>query len=275
MDMQKKSSNGLILGVALLLAGLIGLLAGTLRAHAAEMQDEFNWQGKIAAGKTLEIKGINGSIQAEPANNGQIQVKAYKHGNKNDPKQVRIEVVEHSGGVTLCAVYPSGDPGQPNECKPGEGGRMNVKNNDVKVDFSVQVPSGIRFLGRTVNGGIETRSLSSDVEAYTVNGAVNITGNGMAQAKTVNGGIQASMGATNWSRPLTFETVNGGVAVTLPAGANVDVEAETVNGSINTDFPLTVQGKFGPKRIQGKIGNGGSSLRMATVNGNVHLTRNP
>lgn len=273
--MQKKSSTGLILGLALLMAGLIGLLAGTLGLHAAEMQDEFNWQGKIATGKTIEIKGINGVIKAEPANNGQIQVKAYKHGEKNDPKQVRIEVVEHSGGVTLCAVYPSSDSGRPNECKPGEGGRMSVKNNDVKVDFTVQVPSGVRFLGRNVNGGIETKSLSSDVEAYTVNGGINITGSGMAQAKTVNGGIQASMGATSWSHPLTFETVNGGVVVTLPTGANAEVEAETVNGTIQSDFPLTVQGKFGPKRIQGKIGNGGSPLRMTTVNGSIHLTRNP
>jgi DUF4097 and DUF4098 domain-containing protein YvlB len=275
MDMQKKSPRGLILGVTLLLAGLIGLLAGALNPCAAEMRDEFSWQGQLGAGKTLEIKGINGSIKAEPANNGQIQVKAHKHGDKNDPKQVQIGVMEHSGGVTLCAVYPSNDPGHPNECKPGEGGRMNVKNNDVRVEFEVQVPSGVRFLGRTVNGGIETKSLSSDVEAYTVNGAINITGNGMAQAKTVNGGIQASMGATSWSRPLTFETVNGGVAVTLPSGAQADVDAETVNGSISTDFPLTVQGKFGPKRIQGKIGNGGSSLRMATVNGSIHLIRNP
>jgi DUF4097 and DUF4098 domain-containing protein YvlB len=69
--------------------------------------------------------------------------------------------------------------------------------------------------------------------------------------------------------------VNGGVDVSLPAGANAEVEAQTVNGSISTDFPLTVQGKFGPKSIHGTIGSGGPKITLTTVNGSVQLRRNP
>jgi hypothetical protein len=43
---------------------------------------------------------------------------ATKHGRRSDPAEVEIEVVEHAGGVTICAVYPS--PGsRPNECRQG------------------------------------------------------------------------------------------------------------------------------------------------------------
>jgi hypothetical protein len=32
---------------------------------------------------------------------------------------------------------------------------MNVRDNDVNGEFRVSVPAGVRFVGRTVNGGIE------------------------------------------------------------------------------------------------------------------------
>ena len=44
---------------------------------------------------------------------------AQRTGRRNDPEDVRLEVVEHAGGVTICAVYPSKDAARPNECRPG------------------------------------------------------------------------------------------------------------------------------------------------------------
>jgi DUF4097 and DUF4098 domain-containing protein YvlB len=51
------------------------------------------------------------------------------------------------------------------------------------------------------------------------------------------------------------------------------VHASTVNGGISTDFPLTVQGRFGPKRLNGRIGDGGRTLSLTTVNGEIELRR--
>jgi DUF4097 and DUF4098 domain-containing protein YvlB len=67
--------------------------------------------------------------------------------------------------------------------------------------------------------------------------------------------------------------VNGSITVTLTGDINADVSASTVNGSISTDYPLTVQGRFGPKRLHGTIGSGGRALSMATVNGSIELRR--
>ena len=63
-------------------------------------------------------------------------------------------VLEHSGGVTICAVYPHRPNREPNECAPGEGGRNSVQNNDVSVEWEVQVPRGVNLTARTINGGI-------------------------------------------------------------------------------------------------------------------------
>ena len=56
--------------------------------------------------------------------------------------------------------------------------------------MTVKVPAGVRFLGRTVNGGIQASGLKADAEAHTVNGGVQLESTGTARAQTVNGGIE-------------------------------------------------------------------------------------
>ena len=240
-----------------------------LALPAAAAEQEFNWSGSLGAGKAVEIKGVNGGIEASGTTGGEVTLTAIKKGKKSDPSEVKIEVVEHAGGVTICAVYPS--TGTPNECTPGEGGRMKVKKNDVGVTFKVKVPAGVRFVGRTVNGGISARGIQADAEAHTVNGGVEVEAAGTARAETVNGGITARFGRADWEGALKLKTVNGGIHVYLPASAAVDVKAGTVNGDIETDFPLTVKGKIGRRRLEGSIGGGGPLLEMETVNGGIEL----
>jgi hypothetical protein len=236
-------------------------------------EDDFRWQGRIAQGRAIEIKGVSGEVRAEAASGDQVEVVAHKSARRSDPAGVRLQVVEHAGGITICAVYPNADNGKPNECKPGSGGHMNVRNNDVNVDFTVRVPQGVRFIGRNVNGGVEARSLGGDVEAYTVNGGIRVNANGVVQAQTVNGSINASLGDANWTSAIEFKTVNGSITLDLPAQTNTQLEAETVNGDISTDFPMTVQGRFGRRHVSGTIGNGGRELQLATVNGDIRVRR--
>jgi hypothetical protein len=245
-----------------------------LTVTATSAEDNFHWSGRLAAGQTIEIKGINGSITAEPSASGEVEVFADKVGRGSDPAGVRIDVVPHAGGVTICAVYPN-PTGPPNECAPGTGGRMNARDNDVKVDFRVSVPAGVSFEARTVNGGITASGLQSRVGARTVNGSITIGTSGLARAETVNGSVNASLGDATWDGQLEFRTVNGALDVRLPSSASAHVVAETVNGDLQSDFPVTMQGKFGPKRFEGTVGQGGRDLVLKTVNGRIALHRAP
>ena len=233
---------------------------------------DFNWSGRLASGQAIEIKGVNGFVHAVEASGGDAQVSATKTGRHNDPNSVQIQVVPHADGVTICAVYPS-NGGRPNQCVPGSGGRMDTHNNDVQVEFTVHVPKGVRFIGRTVNGNVEADSLAADAEVHTVNGKVRVSTAGAAQAHTVNGSITASLGAKAWSQPLEFHTVNGSITVELPATASTQIEASTVNGHISTDFPLTIRGGFSGRHITGTIGGGGPELSLETVNGSIELRK--
>lgn len=245
-----------------------GLVALSLPAVAAE---DFQWRGRVNAGQVIEIKGVNGSVRAEAASGNEVEVVAVKRGRRSDPNEVKIAVVEHGDGVTVCAVYPSPDPSRPNECQPGSGGRMNTRNNDVDVEFTVRVPAGVRFAGRTVNGAVEAEFLAGDVSARTVNGSVTVSTTGHASAHTVNGSIKASLGSASWNDALEFETVNGSITVSLPAGTDADLSAKTVNGEITSDLPLTVRGRFTGRELSGTLGRGGRPLVLKTVNGSLRV----
>jgi hypothetical protein len=234
---------------------------------------DFTWHGRVAPGRAIEIKGINGAIHAERATGNEVVVEAIKAARHSDPNSVTVQAVPHADGVTICAMYPSRDWGRPNECAPGSAGRMNVNNNDVRVEFTVRVPAGVRFIGRTVNGEIEAASLLGDVAAHTVNGKIRLSTTGSAEAKTVNGSIIARLGQTAGSKPLEFHTVNGGIDLELPTAMNATLHASTVNGHISTDFPLMVHGKFTGREISGAIGQGGPELSLKTVNGSIELRR--
>lgn len=246
---------------------------GTTYTLQADTQSEdWEWQGRVQAGDAVEIKGVNGAIRASAASGGEASVQAVKKGRDDDPADVRIEVVEHDGGVTICALYPDVE-GKKNECAPGDGGRVSSHDNDVSVTFTVRVPAGVRFVGHTVNGDVEAKGLGADARAATVNGDVTVSTSGVAKAATVNGSIDVSMGRADWSGKLGFHTVNGGITVTLPAGASVDVTAATVNGGMESDFPLTVSGRFSSRKMSGTIGSGGRALDLETVNGSIRLKR--
>lgn len=251
------------------------LLLAADPATGPVQEADYRWSGRIDDGRAVEIKNVNGDVRARATSGSEVVVRAEKDpGRDGDPGDITFDVVEHAGGVTICAVYPSPAGRRPNECAPGRSGRMNTDDDDTSVRFTVEVPRGVVFVGRTVNGDVEGRDLGSDAEGHTVNGDVVLVTEGTVRsAGTVNGSVEARMGRAEWREGAEFSTVNGSITLELPDGLGADVGIRTTNGSIETDFPLTVRGRWGPKRARGTIGGGGPDLELETVNGSIRLRR--
>ncbi len=241
--------------------------------------DDFRWDGRLEPGKTLTVRGVNGDVEASPSESGRVEVQAFKRGRRSDPESVTIEIIEHAEGLTVCALYPTPPGEEPNECLPFGRGRSSVRRNDVVVDFVVKVPAQVDFIGRTVNGDIEVEGLDGDVESTTVNGGVEVSTSGIAEATTVNGSIRARIGYVDWEGQLKFTTVNGGITLEFPQDLSTRFRAETLNGSFRSDFDLSQETssrrRWGPKRkVSGVIGSdSGRELRLKTVNGNIEIRR--
>ena len=248
--------------------------AATIARHSGPRGTDYDWNWRLAPGQTIEIEGVNGAIRAAGSAGKDVVVHAHKHARHSDPDQVTVEVIEHADGITLCVRYPDVRGQGPNTCAPQGHSHMNTRDNDVSVDFDVQVPAGVLLAARTVNGEVEARGLAADAEAQTVNGSVTLETRGRAEASTVNGSVHAWMGPLGGTGSLDFSTVNGSITLELPEDAGAEVTARNVNGGIETDFPITIRrAGFVGHRLSGTIGSGGPRLDLSTVNGSIRLKR--
>jgi hypothetical protein len=232
---------------------------------------EFDWSGAVAPGDRIEIKNISGDIKATFTSGSEVVVHAIKTSGDSDLAAVTIEVVQHAEGVTICAVYPDVPGHKPNECLPGLPGNMSTRDNDVNVAFTLSVPAGVEFVGRTLAGDVVAEGLKSDAFASTMYGDVSVTTTGIAAAASMSGSVSAAIGRADPGRDLDFRTMNGNVTVRVPSNINARVLAATSAGKIDSDFRLegTLRHRYGT------LGNGGPNLTLSTMDGDVDLRQGP
>jgi len=186
---------------------------------------------------------------------------------------VRIVAAPGSDGITICALWGRGD--RDNRCGPGDAyHQRHVSHNDVRVNFTVRLPRGVAIGATTVSGTVRVAGASAPVVAGTVSGDVQAeTARGPVNAYSVNGSVRASMRGFADTGQVKVMTVNGAVTVELPARIDAAVDANTVNGTIESDFPLTVGSKFVAHHAAGTLGAGGRRIELNSVNGSIRLKR--
>ena len=246
------------------------LLAATLTASALEPV-RFEWRGEMQAGQILEILNINGSIKAEAAMGSEAEISVWISGTRPDPGSIRIHVGPNSGGVLACTIYEG--LSRPEYCVPGIEPSLTLNNSDIRVDYSLKVPAGVKLVAKTVNGQLTAGLPASAIVANAVNGRITVSTRMPVTANLVNGTILASFEGEDWSDTRGLHTVNGSIDVELPETIDADVKASTLWGFITTEFPIQVQRGFVGSSINGSINRGGPKLEMTTVNGSIHLRK--
>ena len=261
---------GLVLGLS--------LVWGTAPSQLQGQDDTFQWDGRMASGQTLEVRGISGNVSAVLASGNTAEVVAEKRGRSSDFDEVEIRMVEENGGITICAIYrPSRY--QENSCehdhRDNRDDEREHRNINVSVDFEVRVPAGVEFVGTTVAGDVEARGLESEVTATTVSGDVYVSTSELAWATTVSGEMEIEIGTLDWDE-LDFNTVAGDITLYLPAGLDADVNFNSLSGDFDTEFEISVRSRRNRwigSRVRGTIGDGGRELSFNTVSGDVKLRR--
>ena len=274
---------------------LVAALAFILVAPALGAQQEYGrnsdtwrWDGRVDAGRWMNVFNINGTVDFAPSTDNMVHLVAEKRANGRPMDDIHYEVVQAGGNVTICAIWNNSS-----RCEDGgtESLHRNGNNdNHSSVKITVQVPRGVRVGANSVNGGVSVRDVGAEVRATTVNGGVSVrntsgpvratsvngtvnvnTAAGPVTAETVNGNVDARMASLQGNDDMSFKTVNGSVSIYVPARFDANFRFDTVHGGIDSDFPMTLSGRWGPRHASGKIGNGGRDLRASSVNGSIEL----
>jgi len=247
----------------------------------------------ISPNGKVVVENVNGKIKVESWDKNQVMVEITKTVKADDQEdadeyfgRVRVEIDNGSDYLEIHTHYPD-------EGWRGiwhwlfHGGSINPT-----VAYVMKVPSTVTLdAGSTngnleihsvrggvnahsTNGNVEVDSATSGVEASTTNGGLNLQDvGGRVEGSTTNGGIIASISSAPGLQKLTLTTTNGSVKIYCSGDLNADVSAHTTNGSIHTDFPVTVRGDFDRKSFEGKINNGGTPIYLHTTNGSIEINK--
>lgn len=275
------------------LAGLALMLAAPLLGAQQQYgrdSDTWRWDGRVDAGRWMNVFNVNGTVDFAPSADNMVHLVAEKRSNGREMDDIHYEVVQTGGNVTICAIWN-------NNSRCEDGGMSSFRHDDhnenhSSVRITVQVPRSVRVGAHSVNGGVSVRDVGAEVRANTVNGGVRVqdakgpvrattvnggvdvsTSAGPVTAETVNGNVDARMATLEGNDDMSFKTVNGSVSIYVPARFDANFRFDTVHGGIDSDFPMTLSGRWGPRHASGTIGSGGRDLRASSVNGSITLRK--
>jgi len=218
-----------------------------------------HWNGKLAAGKTMEVRTVMGTVRAVAATDDIAAIDATVSPTANGDSNTSMRVREDDHGVLLRTERDDDD-------RCGDHGQ-HVQ----PVDVVVRVPAGVRLVVHTVDARIDADGLKGTAVLHTVDGTIDARGLSSVEAGTVDGSIHVAFAQPDLAEDTVVSTVNGTVDVTLPPTENAELAASTVNGLIRVDMPPS--GVESSHRLRLTLGHGGRSLRLRTVNGAIHVKR--
>ncbi|MGH9871653.1 MAG: DUF4097 family beta strand repeat-containing protein [Pyrinomonadaceae bacterium] len=153
-------------------------------------------------------------------------------------------------------------------------GPENRKDHWWSVSYEIFVPQRSNLSLKTNNGGISISDVNGRLEFSALNGGVHLSRiGGTVKGATTNGGLDIELSGDRWDgETLDVSTTNGGVSMSIPKNYSAHLETGTVNGHLNIDFPVTVQGNI-TRELAVNLGSGGATIRAMTTNGGVSIRR--
>src|SRR5882672_5129771 len=278
---------------------MLMMIALALSAPLAQLDADTTVQ--VPAGSRLELERVEGSVSVRTWNRSAVQARA------TGGRDVQLRVEVSGRRVTVEVEDEDHEPydGDLSLTVPADmalsinsqdgnieviGSKAELDIETVEGSISVEGGSGVVTLHSTdgeiqvsaakgrielnaVDGSISGRDLEGDIRAESVDGSVmleNVNASGV-EATTVDGSITLS-GALQSGGRYRLGSHDGNVTLAVPA-LDASVSVSTFSGSFESDFPVTLTGSRGGKRMSFTVGNGAASVELESFDGAIRIER--
>ena len=268
----------------LMSAACIGLVVGAGSVPTfAQLQDNTERQMTCGNGgsdgdnvRHCEIReqtaASAGRLTVDASPNGAATVKGWLQGSVLVRARVETRAESEAAAASMASqVSVTNAAGEVKALGPQTG----ANNSSWSVSYEIFVPQNTDLDLKTHNGAITISDVRGQLHFDVSNGAVRLRRvAGDVSGTTANGAIQADLAGGIWDgRQMEVSTHNGAVTVSMPSFYSAHVKAETSNGGIQSDFPMTLTGELKPKAVDFNMGSGGPLIHITTTNGAVRLKR--
>lgn len=278
----------------------VGVLApATTRAQSTPVDTLVS----VQADGRLELHNVSGSVTIATWSRDQVRIRARRSG----PEPIRIE----RKGVTLVIQAPRQIERQTRiDYELTVPVSLDLAVHGMRSPVTIHGTEGSVEV-HTINGAIDVRGGRDRVELHSVNGPATVVGargrvevNGVNQdvtlrdvsgdgvtvnavngevtlenvdartvdAKTVNGDIRFS-GAIRPDGSYELHAHNGRIVFDVPEGTSARVRVSTHRGTLQVDFPVTLEEGEHGKRFDFTLGTGKARIELTSFNGRIEMRR--
>ena len=270
-------------------------------AAALNLQAATDTTFAVQPNSRLEVRNTSGDITVRTWNRAAVRVRATRA--NRDAIRIR-----NTGSVISVRSVGERGPSGVVDYEITVPATMNLDLNGMYTDVSVQGTRGdvaaktlngdVRIRGgrsvsaRSVEGGIviegargrvQANTVSDDIRVRDVEGEVSaeaVSGDivldriqsGRVEASTVSGdvfydGVIRNQGA------YSFKTHSGDVVVVAPPATSATVTVATLNGKLDSSFPVSANDARQGRRYTFRLGSGSGRLEMESFSGDIRLRR--
>ena len=225
-------------------------------------REEINQSYELSPGATVEVQGINGTVDIETTNSQTAEVHIIRFAATKEDLNYHKIFVEHSANRLVVR---------------GENERERdraARNRKVRHRVTMKIPRRVDLTTGGVNGRVNIGEVDGPVKVSGINGKVSVgQAVGYTELSGINGSVTITIAQLS-TRGIDASGINGRVELRFTEDINADLDVTGINGSVQADMPnVTVFGKISRDNFRAKIGSGGTPIQVSGINGGVRLAR--
>jgi len=225
-------------------------------------------QGAVNAknsGGDVKIESAGGSVTARTSSGairiGHVGGKLVEARNSGGD----ISIGEAAGGVVV-------ETSSGNIRLKSAGGNVEAKNSGGNITLG---DLGGEVVAQTSSGNVEIHLAKGQADLKNSGGNISLAEARGAVVATTSSGTIAVGFTKQPTADSRMEVSGGGITLTLPETAALNLDAHSSGGRIVADIPvtITIHGETRTDALQGKINGGGPAMLLRSSSGDIHLKK--